>query len=135
MPYLQYFNYLSNFPPSQAKGLYYNIDPVVITGRKPNLKNIIELFVLNSNMHNLSVPDQTMRDWFQSAIGNSTAKWKFPYFHHPPYCTAQHDPLADWMRWPFQELGAAMVITGHEHVYERLNINNFTYVVNGLGGK
>jgi hypothetical protein len=38
------------------------------------------------------------------------------------------------MQWPFQNWGATAVLTGHDHHYERLLINNFPYFVNGSGG-
>lgn len=41
------------------------------------------------------------------------------------------------MRWNFDEWGASIVLTGHEHTYERLmkgDNGTFPYVVNGLGG-
>ena len=38
------------------------------------------------------------------------------------------------MRWPFKEWGADLVINGHDHDYERLEIDGLTYIVNGLGG-
>ncbi len=54
-------------------------------------------------------------------------------FHHPPYVS---DPRgsARWMRWPFAEWGADLVLTGHYHIYERIEQDGLTYVVNGLGG-
>ena len=39
------------------------------------------------------------------------------------------------MRWPFREWGASIVLTGHDHNYERLTVAGFPYIVNGLGGK
>ena len=38
------------------------------------------------------------------------------------------------MRWPFADWGADAVLAGHEHVYERLMIDDIPYFVNGLGG-
>jgi hypothetical protein len=38
------------------------------------------------------------------------------------------------MRWPFKEWGADLVLAGHDHTYERLQIDDLTYIVNGLGG-
>jgi hypothetical protein len=38
------------------------------------------------------------------------------------------------MRWHFQEWGASIVFCGHDHFYERLLVNDFPYVINGLGG-
>ena len=37
------------------------------------------------------------------------------------------------MRWPFQAWGATAVIGGHDHTYERFNIDGIPYFVNGLG--
>jgi hypothetical protein len=38
------------------------------------------------------------------------------------------------MRWPFAAWGANVVLTGHEHTYERLSVDGIPYFVNGLGG-
>ena len=53
--------------------------------------------------------------------------------HHPPYSSALHGSIK-WMRWPFRDWGATAVLAGHDHVYERLIIDNFPYFINGLGG-
>jgi len=72
-------------------------------------------------------------DWLKSSLSNSTASWKIVCFHHPPYSSAVHGS-ALWMRWPFHEWGADLVLSGHDHTYERFLIDNMTYIVNGLGG-
>ena len=33
------------------------------------------------------------REWLQRSLLASDAMFKFVYFHHAPFCTAQHDPL------------------------------------------
>jgi hypothetical protein len=38
------------------------------------------------------------------------------------------------MRWPFKEWGASVVLSGHDHIYERIEVDGLTYIVNGLGG-
>lgn len=40
------------------------------------------------------------------------------------------------MRWPLRAWGASLVLTGSQHVYERLSVGSppLTYVINGLGG-
>lgn len=38
------------------------------------------------------------------------------------------------MRWPFEEWGASIVVSGDSHQYERIMRNGFPYVVNGAGG-
>ena len=38
------------------------------------------------------------------------------------------------MRWNFQRWGASTVLAGHDHDYERIEIDGIPYLVNGLGG-
>jgi hypothetical protein len=39
------------------------------------------------------------------------------------------------MQWPYQAWGAAAVLAGHDHTYERIIQAGFPYFVNGLGGR
>jgi predicted phosphodiesterase len=39
------------------------------------------------------------------------------------------------MQWSFAEWGADVVISGHDHTYERISRDGITYFVNGLGGR
>jgi hypothetical protein len=140
MPYFQVFDYLMDFPPADlAHGQFYKMSPI------PGL----EIYSLNSN---LGAPDATPLEqdlfveqvnWLKASLTNSTASFKFVHFHHPPFCTAQHDPLAPWMDLDYEDWGASGVFVGHEHVYERLLLNRprgdgsaptMPYIVNGLGG-
>lgn len=72
--------------------------------------------------------------WLEQQLAASTSPWKIVYFHHPPYSSGDHGPTIR-MRWLFQEWGADAVLTGHEHDYERLLVDNFPYFVNGSGGR
>ena len=38
------------------------------------------------------------------------------------------------MQWPFAQWGADVVISGHDHTYERVSKDGIWYFVNGLGG-
>jgi hypothetical protein len=38
------------------------------------------------------------------------------------------------MQWPYAKWGADLVLTGHDHLYERIKVHGINYVVNGLGG-
>src|ERR1043166_1113948 len=50
------------------------------------------------------------------------AEWKLVFFHHPAYTTPSSSHSASTnMRWDFQKWGAAAVLQGHNHFYERLN--------------
>jgi tartrate-resistant acid phosphatase type 5 len=71
--------------------------------------------------------------WLQNALAGSSAPWKIVYMHHPPYSSGLHGPV-EWTRWPYKEWGASVVLSGHDHTYERLLVDGFPYFVNGLGG-
>ena len=72
--------------------------------------------------------------WLKNAMALSTAKWQVVYFHHSPYSSCSHHGSQEYMQWPFNEWGASVVFSGHDHVYERLIVNGLPYFVNGLGG-
>jgi tartrate-resistant acid phosphatase type 5 len=95
----------------------------------------VHLFALSSDPRE---PDGVTSDsiqgrWGQAALAASTNCWNLVYFHHPPFSSGDHGS-SDWMQWPFKSWGADLVLAGHEHSYERLSIDGFPYIVNGLGG-
>ncbi len=58
-------------------------------------------------------------------------------FHRPPYTLALHAPDLDIIHKfvpVFQSKGVNLVLTGHNHVYERFEIGGITYIVTGGGG-
>ncbi|HWN95954.1 MAG TPA: metallophosphoesterase [Methylomirabilota bacterium] len=93
----------------------------------------VHVFVLNTDPHE---PDgntvsSTQGRWFSNAIARSTSPWRIVVAHDPPYSSTEAHAF---MRWPFQQWGASIVISGDSHNYERIMLNGFPYVVNGLGG-
>ena len=100
----------------------------------------IQFFCLDSD---LKEPDGVAADsrqgqWLQKELGASTSAWHLVYFHHAPYSSGilhgSQTGESDSLRWPFKDWGAHAVLTGHDHVYERLRAGGLTYFVNGLGG-
>ncbi len=71
--------------------------------------------------------------WLQEQLAASTSPWKLVYFHHTPYSSARHGSYRR-MQWPFAEWGASAVLAGHDHTYERLEVDGLPYFVNGLSG-
>lgn len=71
--------------------------------------------------------------WLRKRLAASTAPFQVVIFHHPAYSSGKHGSYA-YMQWPFKEWGADIVLNGHDHNYERLQVNGLTYLVNGLGG-
>jgi len=131
LPFLQYFNYLKDFEPSFAKGVFY---------KKTIANGLIDLYSLNSNLGTPTAPPAEkalfvkQMEWLKQDLSTTQSTFKIVYFHHPPYTTAQIDPPATWMTQNFSEWGASIVISGHEHTYERLSKFGIYYVICGLGG-
>jgi len=73
--------------------------------------------------------------WLQQRLGASTSPWKIVCFHHPPYSSSSTHGNTPNLQWPFAAWGASIVLTGHDHTYERIVKNGFYYIVNGLGGR
>jgi tartrate-resistant acid phosphatase type 5 len=71
--------------------------------------------------------------WLKRRLATSTARWKVVYMHHPPYSSGPHGSTVE-LRWPYKEWGADLVLAGHDHDYERFDIDGLPYLVNGLGG-
>jgi len=110
--------------------------------------DLVEFFIVNSAYGSGTVmgrfnfePDgidsnSVQANWLKSRLINSTAKWKIVIMHHPPYSStsAEHLDTYHILRWNFKKWGADLLMTGHNHLYERLNIDSLTITVNGLGG-
>ena len=83
-------------------------------------------------------PDSPQGQWLKKGLTDSTSAWHVVYFHHAPYSSGvlhgSQTGESDALRWPFKSWGAHAVLTGHDHVYERLRAGGLTYFVNGLGG-
>ena len=100
-------------------------------------KGNIHFFVINSDV---SEPDgkdsnSVQAQWLKNSLSVSSGKWNIVYFNTPPYTSGNISGPDSVMRWPFKKWGVNAVMSGHEHVYERLILNGVTYFVNGLGGK
>lgn len=95
----------------------------------------IHVFALDSDSRE---PDgvgrkSTQAEWLKEKLGQSSSPWKIVVSHHPPYSSGPREPVA-WIRWPFAEWGATALLTGHDHFYERLIVDGFPILINGLGG-
>lgn len=116
-------DYLSEFV-LPGHGRYYTFE-----------RNHVAFFMVDSDKHE---PDGVAADsgqarWLQAQLAASAATLKIVVFHHPPYSLGAHGS-ATWMRWPFRQWGASVVLTGHNHNYERHTVDGLPYVVNGIGG-
>lgn len=95
----------------------------------------VAFFALDSNYMD---PEQL--DWLAKQLQGSNAAWKICFFHHPMYCDGKfHGPDADLralLEPIFGKYGVKIVLSGHEHIYERLKPRNgVTYFVIGNSGE
>ena len=100
------------------------------------VKGNVHFFAINAN--DRKEPDRATAtskqgQWLKAKLAASTSPWNIVYFHHPSYSSGEHGSNVR-MQWPFQAWGADVVLTGHDHDYERITKNGFPYFVIGLGG-
>jgi len=67
--------------------------------------------------------DPTQLDWVQQQLSGSNAKWKIAFFHHPLYSDGRFHgsdvDLRNQLMPIFEKYGVNVVMSGHDHVYER----------------
>jgi len=96
---------------------------------------LVHLYAIDSDPHEPdgATAESKQGDWLKARLASSHACYDVVYFHHPPYSSARHGST-EAMRWPFKAWGAEVVFAGHDHTYERLEVDGIPYFVCGLGG-
>jgi hypothetical protein len=79
-------------------------------------------------------------EWLKKELADSKEVWKIPYFHHPLYSSGgRHGsdiPKRRVLEPLFIEHGVSVVLTGHDHVYERVQPQHgIVYFVVGSSGQ
>lgn len=116
-PYLDYFTLPGN-------ERYYEFE-----------RGNVHFFAIDSDPHEPDGidADSVQAKWLEARVRASRAPFQVVYMHHPPYSSARHGPTPA-LQWPYRAWGIDLVLAGHDHTYERLEVGGLTYVVNGLGG-
>ncbi len=105
--------------------LYYSFSP----------KPAIRFFALESTY---PVPEQIQ--WLEKELKSSTNDWKIVFFHHPLYSSGERHGsdirLREVLEPLFVKYNVSLVLTGHDHFYERVKPQKgITYFVVGSGGQ
>ncbi|MGH7519223.1 MAG: metallophosphoesterase [Gemmatimonadales bacterium] len=105
--------------------LYYTFSP------KPDIR----FFALESTY---PVPEQIR--WLEKELAASTSAWKIVFFHHPLYSSGDRHGsdlrLREVLEPLFLKYNVSVVLTGHDHFYERIKPQKgITYFVVGSGGQ
>lgn len=77
------------------------------------------------------------RDWLEAALTSSTARWKVVTLHRPIYSSNWYGGFRSVRRLLlplFQQHKVNLVLAGHDHCYERLEVDGITYIISGGGG-
>ncbi len=118
LPYVKFFDYL----PGNKR--YYDF-----------VRGPVHFFMLDSDPREPDgiTPESVQGQWLRERMQNSTLPWQVVVFHHAPYSSGTHRDTK-YMQWPFSAWGADLVLTGHDHTYERVHRQGIVFIVNGVGG-
>jgi hypothetical protein len=101
----------------------------------------VHFFAINSNSQESDGASSTsdQAQWLQNALVDSDSLYNIVYFHHAAFSSGSHGSKTR-MQWDFEDWGATAVLSGHDHLYERIlrddngDGDTLPYFVTGLGG-
>jgi predicted MPP superfamily phosphohydrolase len=114
------------YKPFNMEGqLYYTFSP------RPDIR----FFALESTY---PVPEQFQ--WLEKELKASGSDWKIAFFHHPLYSSGDRHGsdirLREVLEPLFLKYNVSVVLTGHDHFYERVKPQKgIVYFVTGSGGQ
>ncbi len=96
-----------------------------------------QFIFLNSQQFYSAGLREEQNAWLQDRLGGSPSLTNIVVFHIPPFTSGHHrdDGIPIQQAWVplFEEANVALVLSGHDHNYERLELNGITYIVSGGG--
>jgi hypothetical protein len=96
-------------------------------GRFPRMANYsfdygdAHFLCLDSNRY-IDPNDEALQTWMKTDLSSTDALWKFVVFHHPPFNVGHEHYEVQHMRVLaplFEAHGVDIVLSGHEHTYQR----------------
>ena len=95
----------------------------------------VRFFALDSNYM-----DKAQLAWLEKELSASGSGWKIAFFHHPLYSSGEKHGsdtvLRDQLEPLFLKYGVDLVLSGHEHFYERLKPQKgINYIILGNSAK
>ena len=98
-------------------------------------KGKVSFYALNSNYM-----EKKQLKWLEDELSKDSSEWKICFLHHPPYSSGKKHgsdmQLREVVEPIFLNHGVSLVLTGHEHFYERIKPQKgIHYFISGAGGK
>ena len=94
-----------------------------------------DVLLVGLDSNSFDDPDQL--EWLEATLRSSDDPWKIVAIHHPPYSAGYQGSSLEIRRELaplMEEYGVQLVLSGHDHDYQRsTTINGVTYVVSGAG--
>ncbi|MGI9648828.1 MAG: metallophosphoesterase family protein [Acidimicrobiia bacterium] len=94
-----------------------------------------DVLLVGLDSNQVDNPDQLA--WLETTLAESGAPWKIVAVHHSPYSAGYQGPDQDVREVfspVFERHGVQLVLSGHDHDYQRtVDINGVTYLVSGGG--
>jgi 3',5'-cyclic AMP phosphodiesterase CpdA len=79
--------------------------------------------------------DPGQQAWLERTLADATERWRIVVLHHPPYSAGYQGSNREAREAfvpVFERHGVQLVVSGHDHDYQRsVPINGVTYVVTG----
>ena len=108
--------------------------------------HLMTLLVVDSN--SLMTPEEAQYQWLRDQLRSPRNRFTLVALHHAPLTSGPHgalQPDGTPVEWPldqgrrfllplFEMYGVDLVLTGHDHLYERSEKDGVVYVVTGGGG-
>ncbi len=106
----------------------------------------VTLLVIDSNSP--MEPGHEQYEWVREQLRSSRNRFTLAAFHHGPLTSGPHGRRLEdgtFREWPidqihrfllplFEMYGVDLVLNGHDHLYERSQVNGVYYVITGGGG-
>lgn len=95
----------------------------------------IHCFVYNTEDAGNVDGDSAQAEWLRVKMLLSPARWKVVFMHRSPYSSDSTHGSYAAVQLAFKAWGADLVLSGHAHVYERLEVDGLPYITCGVGGR
>jgi predicted MPP superfamily phosphohydrolase len=133
---VKFYASLGNHDSREEQRMYplFNMDGKLYYSFKAS-KQDVRFFAFES-----TYPEPDQVKWLEGELRNSGEAWKVAYFHHPLYSSGERHgsdtQLRDVLEPLFIKYNVSMVLTGHDHFYERTKPQKgIVYFVVGSSGR